>query len=746
MIDQRIVPMALEQVGTADFERFGQTFYGALQDREFVPLGGMHDGGAEGFDPVIDPEVFADDSSTRFLQVSKQRTVRAKIRSTVKRLRDYGRDPKVVTYVTSVVVADTDKEEALLSRELKCRISIRDGNFIAANINASPIIQGAFKSYLEPSVSYLYQPGAAETGSRTSEYTDRTLAVFLRQEVEHRRGRSDLLETVADSLILWALGDTDPDKGIFLDKPTIQARIEKALPTAKRFIRGVMDRRLQIMSAKDAPGGRQIRAYRKEGTYCLPFETRQLVAAENAEDDLLKLRVSCVFEDRFTELAAKEDDHLRPMMLAACHETLERAFERQGLQVALYATDGARDDELYTDVAAILTDVVDHLDLGPEEKAAVRRHSIAILRGTFYLGTEVERLYLQKLSKTYVLLLLLKNEPRIVEYFKSVAASFRLYVGTDLIVRALSEHHLAPENQVTGNIFKVLRAAGADLILTEKTVEEVATHLRRQIFEFENHYQAVESKIPLELVEYIDRLLIRAYFYARLSPAEDAAVPRSWRTYIGQFATYGDIRANKGDQELGAYLTRKFGMSYETATEMLDGVDEGELEELTRKIHEVKSQGRDRPEGDVLAYNDALHVLRVYRRRQVSGEESPGNPFGYQTWWLTQDGKVRRAAASAVAKRGGLRFMMRPEFLLNYISLSPEHSEVIESYRNIFPTALGVRLSARLPSETFEGVLAEAAEVAAYDSARAGAIIAALTDKLKGDQLRVYETNWDEAV
>lgn len=47
MIDQRLVPIALEQVDTTNFERFGQTFYGSLQDREFVPLGGMHDGGAE---------------------------------------------------------------------------------------------------------------------------------------------------------------------------------------------------------------------------------------------------------------------------------------------------------------------------------------------------------------------------------------------------------------------------------------------------------------------------------------------------------------------------------------------------------------------------------------------------------------------------------------------------------------------------------------------------------------------------
>ncbi|SFP62353.1 hypothetical protein [Sphingomonas rubra] len=746
MIDMRIVPLALEKVGTGDFERFGQAFYGALQDREFVPLGGMHDGGAEGYDALIDPEVFADEAATRFLQVSKQKTFRAKIRQTVKRLREYGRKPEVMTYLTSEVIPDLDSEEKSLTRELGCRVSIRDGNFITVNINAGPTIQAAFASYLEPSVDYLYKPGTASIGSRTGGYSDPALAVFLRQEVEHRRGRGDLLETVADSLILWSLSDTDPDKRVLFDKAEILSRIERALPTARQFIRGVIDRRLAILSAKDAPGGRQIRAYRKEQAYCLPFETRRIVAAENAEDDLLKLQVSCVFEDRLAALADSGPEWLRPIVVAACHETLERTFERQGLQVALYATDGAQDDELYTDVAALLTDVVDALDLQPEQRSLVRRLCTTVLRGTFYLGAEVERRYLQKLSRTYVLLLLLRNEPRVVEYFKSVASSFRLYIGTDLIVRALSEHHLAPENQVTVNMFNVLTSAGAELILTEKTVEEVATHLRRQILEFENHYEVLETRIPLELVEYFDRLLIRAYFYSRLAPAEGAAIPRSWRAYISQFANFGDIRADRGDKELGAYLTRKFVMAYETTDQMLQGIDTDELEELTQRLHGLKSKFRDRPEGDVLAYNDALHVLRVYRRRQTTGEESPGNPFGFQTWWLTQDGKVRRAAAPSVAKRHGARFMMRPEFLLNYISLAPEHAEVVQSYRSIFPSALGVRLSARLSTEAFEGVLADAAEIVEVEPARAEAMIATLTDRLKGDQLKIYETSWDEAV
>lgn len=237
MIDQRLVATALEAVDTANFERFAQTFYGAIQDREFVPLGGIHDGGAEGFDASAgDPEIFEDDAATSFIQVSKQATTRKKIRQTVRRLRDYGRVPKVLTYITSRIVPDIDKEEQSLSTELKCKIAIRDAKYIEVYINSNSATQGAFYSYLQPSIAEKYTPGNSDIGTESSSSSDRTLAVFLRQELEFRGSRSPMVESISDSLIIWSLRDTDPDKGLMLDKTEIMARIETALPTARDFI------------------------------------------------------------------------------------------------------------------------------------------------------------------------------------------------------------------------------------------------------------------------------------------------------------------------------------------------------------------------------------------------------------------------------------------------------------------------------------------------------------------------------
>jgi len=83
---------------------------------------------------------------------------------------------------------------------------------------------------------------------------------------------------------------------------------------------------------------------------------------------------------------------------------------------------------------------------------------------------------------------------------------------------------------------------------------------------------------------------------------------------------------------------------------------------------------------------------------------------------------------------------------MSYISLAPELAEVRASLDKIFPTALGVRLSNRMSSSVFDSVIAEAVEVSKYDDARAGTIITELTNRLKGDSIRVYEVPWREQV
>lgn len=485
-----------------------------------------------------------------------------------------------------------------------------------------------------------------------------------------------------------------------------------------------------------------IRSYKQIGKYCLPFETRKIVAVENADDDLIKLKVSCVFEDRLNGQTNEDMEELASTIVACCHSTLERVFERQGLNIVHFVMNADIDDDTFTDVSALATSVVDETKLNADVRSRIRRHVLKILRSTFYNSSEVERVYLGKLSRTYVLLMLLKNEPRIVEYFSSMAGSFNLYVGSDIIIRAISELYLNPESQMTINLLRILADAGSRLILTEKTVEEVATHIRRQMFEFENMYARNESRVTVELVEYIDRLLIRAYFYSRLAPVEGISPPKNWHNYLEHFCSPVDIRRNRGDHELAHFLMNKFNFQYEDSATMLKGLDADQTKILTSAIQDAKERGGRGKDVDILAYNDAVQVLRVYSARREGNENSPGNPFGFKTWWLTQDSKVRRASSAVIRANGGKGFMMRPEYLLNYIGTSPKMSEVRNSYKTIFPSALGVRLSSGIGDAQFKKVMRDTASAADVSDSRADAMIAAMSARLQNDANKEFDVGW----
>src|SRR4029077_19383480 len=107
--------------------------------------------------------------------------------------------------------------------------------------------------YLEPLLGFLEAPGGANLIGNSPNVPARTMCVFLGQEIDRRRGNTNLLEAVTDSLILWALEDTDPDKDRLMTRQEIVAKAEAAVPSASQFMHGVIDHRLETMASKSNP-------------------------------------------------------------------------------------------------------------------------------------------------------------------------------------------------------------------------------------------------------------------------------------------------------------------------------------------------------------------------------------------------------------------------------------------------------------------------------------------------------------
>ena len=725
-IDHSLVDIALTQVPGGAFEKFVNAFLPAITGIKYVPLGGVHDGGADAFQ---DTGLYEGTVPTTFYQASIQENHRAKIRHTVKRLRESGRDPRSLVYVTAQTIKMLDKDEETLTQETQVFVRIRDADWIVAHINHSNATTAAFVTFLQPHLSFLARLGGATLIENPRHLDSRAVCVFLGQEVQRRSSKSKLIESVSDSLILWSLEDTDPDKGILATRADIVQRVEGVLPTAKQFIRGVLNNRLILLSSKGNPTGREIRWYRKTDRFCLPYETRQLVELENVQDESLKAHVLSEFETCAQELS---DDVCPRRMAHLANRVVELTFEGQGLELAAFLEENAGDYEQFS-VSDRVDTALQESDLSGEEALVAKDVILATIRRAFYESTEEQRRYFSKLSRTYSLLFLLRADPRIVEYFQSMSSSLVLLIGTDILIRALSERYLRPEDQMTCNMLRILKDAGAALVLTQPVVEEVYTHLQTTDWEFRNDFMETEPYVTADIARHSPKILLRAYFYACLQPVPGVVGPQGWKSFIGQVCDYGMLHDQRGFDQVRKYLSERFGMRYVTTEDLNEIVSADAVQLLSDRLENIRVAKKR-----VLAENDAKMVLSVYGKRKELGEEHNANPYGYRTWWLTHESQVRKATVELVRERGS-QYIMRPEFLLNFIALSPTTEEVRRSYEAVFPTLLGIKLSNRMREDLFHDLMKSAKDAMAVDDARARVMMGEYSNRLKGDSFKRYE-------
>ncbi len=357
--------------------QFFKSFYPAIVGTTFVPLGGTHDGGADAFEAT---DLFENPHQRPrvFYQASIQKDHRPKIRQTIKRLREYGRDPAILNYVTSIHVSAIDKEEEKLSSELDVTIRIRDRNWIVANINDSPQTQTAFDTYLKPSLSFLSELGSATTVGDSPRVPARTLCVFLGQEIELRRKNTDLREAVTDSLILWALEGTDPDTNVFMTRDEILKKIESALPSSKTFVQTIFENRIRLMASKRNPTGREIRWHRKENKYCLPYHTRRIITQENTIDESIKLQVLAIYEQRSRPYTMADESLSTRDIASLSHRVLELTFEKNGLEFAAFLAGQPESDQKFT-VADQVDEAISDRGLGGEQAVNAKEATLAVL-------------------------------------------------------------------------------------------------------------------------------------------------------------------------------------------------------------------------------------------------------------------------------------------------------------------------------------------------------------------------------
>lgn len=729
-VNTKLVHIALNDVPGSVFESFANALYPSIAGEGFVPLGGTHDGGADAFLSSI-----SEGSETgTFYQASVEADHRSKIRRTVKRLREFGREPKTLIYLTSRVIKLIDRQEKELGDELGITVRIRDAKYLESHVNDDVSTRAAFRTHLEPQLAFLNQLAPPGVLVPQPEGTSTAVYVFLSQELDRHEGKDGLVNALTDGMILWALESTNPDENLLMTRSQIEATIAAELPAALKVIKGALPTRLNHLSTVLRRGARPVRAYKKQGKYCLAHELREEVAGDNAKDEALRISVRESFQQRAADRVEPEDDPTAPEVVAdIAIRAVQKTFEQEGIEFSAFLVGELKEPTANT-VADHVDSCLDDSQVDGDLRLRTKELAISVLRGAFYESTQDERLYFSRLAETYTLLFCLNSEPKVVEYFQSMSADFFLYVGTDILVRSLSERYLLPEDQMTRNTLRLIRDAGGRLILTDPVLDEVYSHIGATDYEFQNHYLPHESSITPIIASNSDRILIRAYFYAKHSPPDGLASPSSWVSYVEQFCDYGELHSPSGREQIKRYLMAEFGLDFESRDELESLCDPTEVAQLSDRLQVEKSDSR-------LAENDALMALAVYGRRRARKETTRISEFGYRTWWLTSESTIRRHTKELVEGHGA-RYIMRPEFILNFLTLAPSGAEVKKTFRAIFPSLLGLKLGRRVPQGQLRRVLREVAKAQELDDGRRQAKVSAISDKLKSDFYKKYEHNF----
>jgi len=868
-----LIQIALEKVEGFAFEKFAQDFLSVLEGRNFVPVGGIKDGGADG--------LFECENGRTYYQFTRQENHRDKIRKTVLRLIEFGRTVKILYYLSSRVIPHIDKEEDLLSDELNIIVKIRDRKYISSHINDSIGTIASYDNHLAVYTQFLENIARSDNSFTSSHVKDPSAFVFLQHEVANRLGNRKLVHSLTDSMILWSLSETDPDKKLFMSEDQIREKIFNSFPWAQKLMKGHIRQRLEKLRTKDEAGrevrwyqkekkyclpyelniivkirdrkyisshindsigtiasydnhlavytqfleniarsdnsftsshvkdpsafvflqhevanrlgnrklvhsltdsmilwslsetdpdkklfmsedqirekifnsfpwaqklmkghirqrleklrtkdeaGREVRWYQKEKKYCLPYETRSVIKNENKSDECLKINfieeIKLISADLFDS-----DDGEYQHIAELCNEVVHSVFEKQGLLFAHFLTD---DDE--NNAPPIVSDCIDKTieKAGYTGRIAVnyREYMETIIRQVFYHSSPSQREYLTNLSRTYVLLFTLQAEPRIIEYFSTMAASFRLFLGSDILVKALSERYLAKEDQVARNLLKMASASGIKMYLSECVLEEIYQHIKGTYYEFFNYFSQMEDYITREIASNSRKILIRSYFYAK----EEQQI-KSWRLYLGQFITYNNIEKPEGREELRKYLLAEYNLQF---------VENSELEN-TCNVHSVETLADsmldcDDKQNAALAYNTALLVHGIYGLRTKYKETSSASELGFKTWWMTNQTRVLRHTSELIKDKRA-QYIMRPEYILNFIALSPNCSQVRDNFSTIFPSVFGIQLGHWLRDDIFHNIMNDVREWKDYEPGRITALMSDLSDRLKSDRFKRYEHN-----
>ena len=678
-IDEKAIRIVLNDMPDGFiFEHFSQKIFSLVFGDEFIPVGGSGDQGIDGFQQVYSRK----DHSKLIYQISTEtvhwKQEKSKITDTQDKLIKNKIPLDKLNFITNRKVERKDKIQDNFYKKYELSLTIYDMEWFVSNILSDPRVADVYTSFVQSHVHEYQKPTKLIEVAEFS--TDPRLFVFLTQHVDEG-GSEEIEDNVLDGLILFALEGTSSDDKIFKSETDIKKRIRELTKFSLPDIDSRITKRLLSLSKKDK---HKVKHHTKDNVFCLPHST----IIELAERDIKNTQLRKDFENECLTLLKSNLKLLETKTIdifQTFEEVIHSIYYKQGLEFSDFIINGVNkgviDDSLRTIVGRVIDDSTKKI----ENKANIKTALLMSIREIAYNGTEVQREYLRKLSKTYMMVFLTQNDPKISMFFKTLANKLTVFVGTSIIVPALSEYYLNNENKRFWNLLKGAKTSGVSLKVNEFIIDELVSHFKGITNTYKSLYKNIEHEYLDDDIAllYIDEILIRAYFYAKRR--------KHIKNFDAFLMKFVDSDLTNIREDIILYLKEEFEIQYVSTTSQNIILDEQEVKLLVNHLKEKKKNNIKKTEAD------AKLILHIYKLRELNNETDSSGIFGYKTWWLSQDINTFKSVQEVFNDKYQVSCYMRSDFMYKYISLSPHKKDVEELYKNCFPSLMGVNLSYHIP-------------------------------------------------
>jgi len=692
------------------FEEFALNYISQILGYEFIPVGGFKDRGIDGLEYSYTRKGI----KKTIYQVSIVKNSSNKIERTLIKLIENKVDFDRIFYVTNQTVKDQDLLIDKLYTKYKKQVTIWDLKWLSSKINCNQGTLNIFHTFIDSYLHDFSKPGKLYVVGDLVD--DPRLFVFLRQQWDSNKENDNLEVILADSLVLFALEGTDSDKRIFMTEDEILKAISKKIAFDPKILYGIIKDRIQIMSTKP----RKIKYHKDVNGYCLPYETRVEIQKRNLKD----ARLHKIFLSQSSNMLRKRLKDVGVDVkncIPLLEETFNQIYYKQGLEFSDFILKGENPEAFEKNLEDTISSVVDQSSVVEKNKELIKPPLIMTIREMIYNGTLEQKEFLEKLSNTYLMMFLVQCDPKIGLYFSSLASKQAIYVCTSVLVPALSEYYLKPENRRHYNLLKGAKQTGVKLLINETILKELIAHFKMTINHYEKFYKDEEKVYLKDEIQtlYIEEILIRAYFYAK--------VRKKVNKFYDFIDTFVSPNLRNAEDDLIAWLKEEFGISFiaeESLGIKIDPQEEEKLFDTLVKLKKSKTKAR----------TDTKIILTIYAIRKKNNEAGKKDIFGYRTWWLSIDTMTMAAINKVFKDKYNVSCYMRPDFLYNYICLSPRITEIKDSYKLMFPSLIGVNISYHLPSEIIDCVHQSMEEHKSKNKSRRSAILGDLGYKLITDK------------